>query len=128
MPGLNKLIINSVLVFSISCNLNISYAAEENYLFVRTVDENNHSMEAEIFKWWFSNDPETKITLACKQKACSEWEIKENIDSPVTVYAHSTKVRKDDDSCWDWYEGEVEIQIHQKAILLNLPYKETVCK
>ncbi len=125
---MNKQIINSILLFSLYFFTCISNAADADDILIKTVDENNKTLQAQIFKWWFSDDPDEKNILPCDQDSCSEWVIKDDINSPITVYAHFAQVKSNDEYCWDWYEGKAGIQNHQKVTTLTLSYTETVCK
>ena len=110
------------------CTNDSSASDDGKPLIIRTVDENNQAMKAEIAKWWFSSNPETKFVLTCDKEVCSEWTLGVTITESVTVYAHAAQVKVDDEECWDFFEGEVEAQPQQKEIILTLSYKATACK
>lgn len=108
--------------------VNISSSSETRTLEVLTIDEKNLQVKPEIINWWFSDTPDMKNTLVCKQDDCSTLIISGNSSSPVTVYALLSKMQENDTECWDWYEAETESQAHQKQITLRLSHKRTVCK
>jgi hypothetical protein len=54
--------------------------------------------------------------------------IRDKLTQPISIYAFASKEKKNDSSCWDWFEGEAENQVDQKEIVLTLLYTTTVCK
>ena len=124
----NSLCVRAYFLLLLVCSAGNSSSEEMHFLLLKTVDEDNHPIKAEIVKWWFSDLPEKKKTLVCKQSTCSEWGIRDKISKPVTIYALASKVKKNDPYCWDWFEGKSENQVDQKEITLTLTYTTTVCK
>ena len=125
---MNRLFVRALFLLLFVCNAGNSSSEEMHFLFLKTVDEDKHPIKAEIVKWWFSDLPEKKKTLVCKQGSCSEWVIRDKTSKPVTIYALASIVKKNDPYCWDWFEGKAENQVDQKEITLTLIYTSTVCK
>ncbi len=122
----SSIIVTALLIMSSTASNSSSNETRE--LEVKTVDENNLQIKPEIVRWWFSDKPELKTTLVCKQDDCSKLTIPGRVSSSVTVYALLSKIQEHDEECWDWYEAEAESQAHQKQITLMLSHKRTACK
>ena len=116
-----------LFVLFIFCSVN-AYSTEMNSLLIKTVDKNNQPMNAEIVKWWFSDDPNNKKTLECKQGNCTEWLIQDTKSREINIYALASIVKKDDPYCWDWFEAVAKSQANKKEIKMTLSYSSTVCK
>jgi hypothetical protein len=115
----------SLFVF---CSVNV-YSAGINSLLIKTVDENNQPINADIVKWWFSDELGDKKTLECKKQGnCSEWLIQDTKSQAINIYALASIVKKDDPLCWDWFEAEAKSHADQKELKITLSYSTTVCK
>jgi hypothetical protein len=112
-----------VLFGAVSAN-----ADEINYVSIKTIDENNQPIQAEIIKWCFSDTPHKKKILECKRANCSEWLIQKEKPQAIDIYAFASKIKKDDPYCWDLFKGEAKNQASQKEIEVTLTYSSTVCK
>lgn len=123
-----RIFVSAFLLLMLVCNAGVSNAEEMDFVSLKTVDEENQPIKAEIVKWWFTDLPEEKKTLSCEQGSCSEWLIPVQVSKSVTIYALASKVKKNDPYCWDWFEGEAEYQASLKEIILILSYTTTVCK
>ncbi len=105
-----------------------AYSIEMSSLLIKTVDNENQPIDAEIVNWWFADDSKNKKTLKCKQNNCSEWLIKDTKSTEINVYALASKVKMDDPYCWDFFEGKAESQVGQQELKIVLSYSSTVCK
>ena len=125
---MKNLLMRYSLAFIFSFAVVSANADEINSVLIKTVDENNQPIQAEIVKWCFSDDPDKKKILECKQGNCSEWLIQNKKSQVIDVYAFASKVKKGDPYCWDLFEGEAKNQADQKEIEVTLSYSSTVCK
>ncbi len=126
--GLMYMIVIFMMIFLSACSDTTSASGDDQALLIRTIDKDKQPLKAEIAKWWFSASPEVKNDLSCEQATCSEWILRGSFTKPVTVYAHATQVKENDEECWDFFEGEAEVQHWQKEIALTLLYTATACK
>lgn len=125
---MNKLFVRAGLLFVFVCIASKASSNNINNLLVKTVDEENQPIKAEIVKWWNPDTPEKKNALICKRGVCSEWLIRGRITEAVIIYAFASKEKKNDPHCWEWFEGEAENPVGQNDITLTLSYTTTVCK
>ena len=125
---MNRLFIRAGLLFVFACIASNASSDDIDFLLVKTVDEENQPIKAEIVKWWTPDTPEKKNALICKRGVCSEWLIRGRIIKSVIIYAFASREKKNDPNCWEWFEGEAESQVDQKEITLTLSYTTTVCK
>jgi hypothetical protein len=97
---------------------------------VKTVDHENNEFMAEKVMWWYSDKRETQYELDCAQDSCSEWTIGKEAAGPITISANASRVKENDDQCWDWYEGEAAIEADpstREEVVITLLYRATAC-
>lgn len=123
----NVQVLFKLFILFVICSVN-AYSGEMNSLLIKTVDKNNQPINADIVKWWFSDDSSNKNTLECKQGNCSEWLIQDIKSQEINIYALASILKKDDPYCWDWFEGQAKREADQKEIIITLSYSTTVCK
>lgn len=126
--GHNRIVGMSLLILLFVYGVSNAHSDQLHSLLVKTIDDENKPINAEIVNWWFFDEPDKKYTLQCKQKNCSQWLIRNNKPLVITIYALASKVKKNDPYCWEWFEGKAQNQIDQKELTITLSYTSTVCK
>ncbi len=128
-----KLSIIMALGFLSACNGNSPPHNEqpEGNVVIKTVDEQNNEFKAEKVSWWYSDKRGTQYKLDCAQDLCAEWIVGKEAMGSITINAHTSKVKENDDQCWDWFEGEAVIaadpSVPQEVVIV-LSYSATACK
>lgn len=129
---MRKLSIAIALALLCACNGNgvpHDVPPEANVV-VKTVDGENNEFEAEKVKWWYSDKRETQYKLECPQDLCSTWTIGKEASGSITINAHASRVKANDDQCWDWFEGEATIDADPtvpQEVVIVLSYSATAC-
>lgn len=128
---MRKLSTAIALALLCACNSNgAPHDISSKNVVVKTVDQENNEFKAEKVTWWYSDKRETQYRLNCAQDSCSEWTIGEEASGPITINANASRVKENDDQCWDWYEGEAMIKadpaVPQKVVIA-LSFRATAC-
>lgn len=120
--------------FTLLCACNGSGAphniSPEGNVVIKTVDDQNNEFKVEKVTWWYSDKWETQYKLDCAQHLCSEWSIGKEAAGSIMINAHASKVKENDDQCWDWFEGEAVIEADPavpQEVVIVLSYSATAC-
>lgn len=94
---------------------------------IKTVDEKNNLFPVQRVKWWYSTKQKEKHLLKCDTDKCAEWEISGDISSLIVIHADASIVQKNDPYCWDFYRGEVIIEMPTQETTITMSYQSTAC-
>lgn len=128
---MRKLSTAIALALLCACNSNgAPHDVSSENVMVKTVDQENNEFKAEKVTWWYSAKRETQYQLNCAQDSCSEWTVGKEASGLITINAHASRVKENDDQCWDWYEGEAMIKSDPgvpQEVVITLSYRATAC-
>ncbi len=121
------------LIFLCACNSNGAPrdAAAATNVVVKIVDQQRNAVKAEKVTWWYLNKRDTPYTLDCAADACAEWVVGKEAVGSIAITAYVSKVKPDDEYCWDMYEGEAVINADPavaQEVVIAVSKTVTACK
>ncbi len=130
---MSKLSIIVALILLCACSSNGAphAAAPAINVVVKTVDPQNNEFKAERVTWWYLNKRAERHTLNCAEELCSEWAVGSEAAGSIAITAYASKVRADDEYCWDLFEGEAVIHADPttaQEVTIALSQTVTACK
>ncbi|MGI9287688.1 MAG: hypothetical protein ACR2P1_20050 [Pseudomonadales bacterium] len=128
---MRKLSTAIALALLCACNSNgAPHDVPPENVVVKTVDKENNEFKAEKVTWWYSDKREIQYKSECAGDLCSTWTIGKEASGPITINANASRVKQNDDQCWDWFEGESVIEADQavpQEVVIVLLYRATAC-
>ena len=125
----------TIIAFASLCACNSSgtphAAAPKSNVVVKTVDQQNNEFKAEKVTWSYLNKRETRHALNCAEDLCSEWAVGSDAAGSIAITAYASKVKVDDEYCWDLFEGEAVIHANPtiaQEVIIVLSKTVTACK
>ncbi len=130
---MKQLTIIFALVLLGACNSNGAPrdAAAEPNVVVKIVDQQRNAVKAEKVTWWYLNERGTRHTLDCAEHKCAEWAVGKEAAGSIAITAYASKVKANDEYCWDMYEGEAVITADPavpQQVVIALSKTVTACK
>lgn len=106
------------------------YAADDisGSVKVIIVDSNNRAFNAEIVRWWFAGQRNTRHQLKCVSDQCNERFLKQTLTGTIVISAHTSIADPEDKACWQLYHGETLFDVPAEEVKIVMHYKNKICK
>ena len=83
---------------------------------------------AQAIEWWHAGNHLHKRQKSCAQKNCATWQLPIKLQPDYTINFVVIKARNDDATCFDWFQGHLALNTHQRTYQATATHLETACK
>ncbi len=123
-----KLLFSALMVFLLGCNNAGNRTPGGSLgLTIKIVDESSNAFEVQTVRWWYSGDRNNKHELQCTTDLCAEWVIGEELSGSIEIHADASRVKQDDENCWDLYNGKAVVEMPADEVVIVVAYTNTAC-